>query len=247
MCQALSQLASCNTLAIFKLRYNSRPRENRSSSDGFDDDRPHRPRLGHWRGQRALSAEVRHGDRRQDTWPSRTVEGAFAVTVTSRSDVTTWLLTMMPSGRATRSPDALSLSSILSCAVARQKENRCVGNVPDRNSAPGLSFAMTFPYPSSCVERRRRETLARRVDSLTAVPTASRRRGHMKTPSPRPRHIQGHSRHRATDVRIVPVQHDVRLHTISKSDVDFELGRGPGLEGILRPSPKVMGRHVLRA
>ena len=90
-------------------------------------------------------------------------------------------------------------------------------------------------------------TFARRVDAPTATSTASRRRGHMKTPSPRPRHIQGHSRHRATDVRIVPVQHDVRLHTISKSDVDFELGRGPGLEGILRPSPEEMRRHVLRA
>ena len=85
------------------------------------------------------------GDRRHDTWPSNTEEGAVAVTVTSLSEVTTWLLTMMPSGSATRSPDALSLSSILSCAVAKQKENRCVGNVPDRNSPPGLNFAMTLP------------------------------------------------------------------------------------------------------
>ena len=87
-------------------------------------------------------------------------------------------------------------------------------------------------------------TFARRVDAPTATSTASRRRGRMKTPSPRRRHIQGHSRHRVADVRVVPIQHDVRLHTISKSDVHLQLGRGPGLEGVLRPPPEEMSNNV---
>ena len=42
-------------------------------------------------------------------------------------------------------------------------------------------------------------TFTRRVDSLTATSTASRRCGLMKTPSPRPRHVQVHFLLRATD------------------------------------------------
>ena len=87
-------------------------------------------------------------------------------------------------------------------------------------------------------------TFARRVDAPTATSTASRRRGRMKTPSPRRRHVQGHSRHRVADVRVVPVQHDVRLHTITEHHINFELGRGPGLEGVLRPPPEVMSGNI---
>ena len=36
----------------------------------------------------------------------------------------------------------------------------------------------------------------------------------------------------AVVVRVVPVQHDVRLHSIPERHINFELGRGPGLEGI---------------
>ena len=57
-------------------------------------------------------------------------------------------------------------------------------------------------------------TFARRVDSPTVTSTASRRRR-------RPRHVQGHSRHRVADVRVVPVQHDVRPYTVFEHHIHF--------------------------
>ena len=72
------------------MSYNSRPRENRSSSDGDGGARPHRDaRAGHDRGHRARSADDRHCDRRQDTWPSSGDAGLPASTTTSLSEVTT--------------------------------------------------------------------------------------------------------------------------------------------------------------
>ena len=75
---ALSALAACNTLAIFKLTLRLRPRENGSSSDG-GARAPPPPRRRTGRGHRALSADVRQGDRLQPiTWPSNNEEGAYS-------------------------------------------------------------------------------------------------------------------------------------------------------------------------
>ena len=163
-------------------------------------------RLKSWAGRKPSPCRRRsdcHGDRlHEKRGRPTTEEGALAVTVTSPfQEVTTWLLTIMPSGRATRSPDARSRSSILSCAVARRKkENRWVGERPGPEFSTGpqlrddlaIAIILRGTTPSgNCLC-----TFARRVDAPTATSTASRRRGRMKTPSPRPRHVQGHSRHR---------------------------------------------------
>ena len=57
--------------------------------------------------------------------------------------------------------------------------------------------------PIACMgttlSRHDRDSLTRRANSLTATSTASRRRCLVKTPSTRPRHVQGHFLLRATD------------------------------------------------